>query len=392
MKLYIITSSSFPSGMADTKRLICYAKAVLEEGIDCEVLVYKRYSGFGEIQPKSNFEGINYRYVGGKSERGNNRFLSRFYDIVDRCSLYWFLKRNLKSGDVVLCYGSLYTSLIIDLVHSKKAKFVESLTEYPFLFDENSRFRAYYKSFVQGSLFPKFDGVLPISDELIRYSKQYIRKNCKICKIPILVEYENYELEDKSSSSNCKYIFHAGSLLESKDGILGMIEAFGKVCKTSLSDIKFISTGSIEKSPHSDEIKHLIDTYNLKDKITFTGFISTEMYQKYLQGASLVIINKYRTLQNQYCFSTKLSEYMAAGKAIIITNVGEAMNWLHSGEDAIIIEPEDSTLLARTIEKVLCSPEDYRHLGYNAQRTCKSSFDYRVYGKIMVDFFNTLYE
>lgn len=63
----------------------------------------------------------------------------------------------------------------------------------------------------------------------------------------------------------------------------------------------------------------------------FTGYLSHEDLKDYLSKASMVIINKYRNQQNEHCFSTKLGEYLAAAKPVIITNVGEAMNWLENG-------------------------------------------------------------
>lgn len=387
MKVFIITTSTFPYGMADTNRIKCYAKAIIEQNVDCEVVVYKRNSGFSNTIPFDVYEGIPYRYVGGVSIRNKCAIKSRLYDITDRVNLYLYLKKNTKKGDVVFCYGSLYSSFLINMVHLKGGVFVENLTEYPFLFVKESIFRRFYQRIVLNKLFPCFDGVVAISDELEEYAKKFVSSKCKFIKVPILVEFSNYMIEDTSSSQATKYIFHAGSLLESKDGILGMLSAFGLAKKDSKKSSKFISTGTIDKSPHASSIKKIISQYGIEKDVIFTGYLSNEEYHNYLQGASLVIINKYNTMQNKYCFSTKLSEYMAAGKPIIITKVGEAMNWVTDGKDVLIVEPEDTHKLAITINRMLDNDDLRKKLGETARETCKESFDYKAYGSSLVHFF-----
>ena len=104
----------------------------------------------------------------------------------------------------------------------------------------------------------------------------------------------------------------------------------------------------------------------------------------------MVIINKYRTQQNKYCFSTKLGEYLAAAKPVVITNVGEAMNWLENGNSAYIIEAEDTNALADAIVHVFTHSEESKQIGIAGQQVCRQCFDYRNWSKPLVDFFNQL--
>ena len=122
----------------------------------------------------------------------------------------------------------------------------------------------------------------------------------------------------------------------------------------------------------------------------FTGYISDEELKENLSKASLVIINKYPNQQNTYCFSTKLGEYLAAGKPVIITNVGEAMNWLKDGESAYIVEPNDTDSLAKAIVDAFNNSEKRKMIGINGQKICKECFDYRNYGAKLQHFFNSI--
>lgn len=387
MKVFIITTSTFPNGMADTNRIKCYSKAILSKNIECEIVIYKRNKGFDNSSSEGIADGIRYRYVGGNSIRSSFILISRFFDVWDRVLLSFYLMCHSHSNDVVFCYGSLYTPFLIDLMHLKKVKFVANLTEYPFLYSKRSTWKRIYELITLKLLFPRYDGIIAISDELVTFAKKFCSKQCVIIKIPILVEFVKYNRVDISFDKIDKYIFHAGSLHEGKDGILGMIEAFGKYKNSSATQVKFISTGKIEISPHAKQISDLIKLYNLKDDIIFKGYLKDDEYQRYLQGASLVIINKIRSVQNKYCFSTKLGEYMAAEKAIIITNVGEAMNWVHDREDVFVVDSANTDILANAIRDVLNDDETRRRVSKQARVSCLRMFDYKQYGDPIINFF-----
>lgn len=395
MHIYIVTREPFPEGMAAVKRIVCLAKAYIVAGLDCKVIVFRPGSADANYPAKGLFEGIPYEYIGGSSKRKNGFLLSKIQAFYHTVSLLWFLISRLKSDDVVFGYlysGNRLRKEIIKLVHRKNACFIADLCEYPFITGPETKQKINDRNYELKRLMPLYDGVVAISDPLMSLAKEHCSPHCVVIKVPILVEFDKYDVPDISDKSEIPYIFHSGTLYEQKDGIIGMIEAFGKSLKIFTKPVNFIMTGYKEKSPHHEQIDILIAQYDLKDYIHFTGYLTEEELQKKLAGASLVIINKYQTLQNVYCFSTKLGEYMAAGKPMIITRVGEAMNWLNDGVDAYIVEPENINQLAEAIVFMLNDGNRRRKIGENARLKCHESFDYHVYSKPLADMINVIKE
>lgn len=396
MIIYIITKQSFPNGMAGTNRILCYAKAIISQGISCKVLIFTRTEIHSKkprnIEGKGRFDGIDFEYVGGTPIRSSNLFIRRANDVLDKIRLKKYLSKNLTEDDVVFgfCSEVNFINSIIKIVHNKKAKYVKELCELPFGTGKETIESIKQRDSVLKSQYPLCDGIIAISDSLVELAKQYASKKCHVIKVPILVDFDKYYLEDFSSKAEIPYIFHSGTLYEQKDGILGMLEAFGKACSQIEIPIKFISTGNIINSPHKDQIKQIIQQYHLEDKVLFTGYLSKEQLKDYLSKASLTIINKYPNQQNTYCFSTKLGEYLAAGKPVIITKVGEAMNWLKDGDSAFIIEPNDTDLLAKTIVEAFNDSEKRERISRNGQNVCRESFDYIQYGNRLKLFFSEL--
>lgn len=394
MKVYIITREPFPNGMAATNRIKCYAKALIQEGVQCKVLIFIRTENKGtiikNIEGKGVFEGIPFQYIGGTPIRKSNVFIRKMDDYLDRLRLAIYLKRNLREGDIVLCYCGVFVFFInwlIGIIHSKKAKFIKDVCELPYGTSKENKSNIRKRNIMLRKQFPKCNGFISISDALKDLVDKYKSPSAKNIKIPIMVDFEKYSLEDRSNQAAIPYIFHSGTLYEQKDGILGMIEAFGKVCQMYDKPLNFISTGFINKSPHAKDIRGLIHRYKLADKIYFTGYLSVDELQEYLSKASLVIINKYDTQQNKYCFSTKLAEYLAAEKTIILTNVGEAMCWLRDQESAYIVEPKNLGQLSNKIIYALENKEKSKLIAQRGKQVCMNYFDYKQYGRKLINFF-----
>lgn len=398
MKVYMIIQEPFPNGMAATNRIKSYVKAFQYAGVESRILILSRteyVDNVKNVDISGSYDGIPFQYMGDTTIRSRNLIVRKWNDFRDKNRLKQYLKENLVSGDIVFAYCGREIGFIDDLIkitHRCNAKFVRDLCELPFGTGKESLKAVVMRRYTLNIQFPKIDGFIPISESLKTLTAKYITAgNGKQLKVPIMVDFKKFDMDDASDMSEIPYIFHSGTLYEQKDGILGMIEGFGLACQQIAHPIQFILTGSVENSPHAKEISLLIEKYKLQDKVLFTGYLSNEDLKQYLAKASLVIINKYRTQQNEYCFSTKLGEYLAATKPLIITNVGEAVNWLKNQESAYIIDPEDTNELARAIKNAFDDPEMRKCIAKNGKELCKKSFDYRVWGKAMVEFFESLY-
>lgn len=396
MKVYIITKEPFPNGMAATNRIMCYAKAIISQGVDCEVLIYSRTEIPGNVknkEAKGNYEGIPFRYIGRTALRKRNELLNKFNALFDRIRICSYLKKNLEKDDMVIGYNNhdlFFVNGLIQVVHNCKAKYIRELCELPFGTGSETEASIRKQNWIYKHQFPKCDGYIAISDALVEIANKHKSTTARVIKTPILVDYEKYKLDDNSQNVDMPYIFHSGTLTEQKDGFLGMVEAFGLASQELKKRIKFVSTGSIEKVSEKEQLIQLIERFGIKDKVEFTGYLSEKELKGYLAGASLTIINKYDTQQNHYCFSTKLGEYLAAGKPVIITNVGEATNWLTDKENALIVEAGNVKSLADAIVNMFSCEDKRLQIGEAGRELCKNSFSYLSQAKILVDFLRNI--
>ena len=88
--------------------------------------------------------------------------------------------------------------------------------------------------------------------------------------------------------------------------------------------------------------------------------------------------------------ATKLGEYLAAARPVVITDVGEAMNWLEDGKTAYVTPHGDTRALSDAIVKVLSDPEGRERIGLNGRDLALASFDCMAWSKPLSDFISSL--
>lgn len=395
MKVYIVTKEGFPNGMAATNRIKCYARAIHEGGLECEVVVCGSTEVSGRprnTEAVGEYEGVPFRYIGGTTMDYRPkpiRLLSQYIKLLQTES---YLKSHLNKGDVVLLYlGQRVKQVLrfIRIIKKKGAFSVLDLCEYPYG-TKNSTKANHLRKLVFEEAFPHANGIISISDSLYELAKSKTPPSCRHIKIPIMVEYEHYSIEKKDATSPVPYIFHAGTLSEQKDGVLGMIEAFGIAKKELQLPVKYYLTGSLDSSPEASKIRDLIEKYKLGESVEFIGYLFRDQVKEYLKGASLVISNRPKSLQDYYGFSTKVGEYLASGTPFITTRWGEVVNWVDS-ESAYIVEPENVKELAEAIVKVFRNPHDAEQIGIKGQEICKKCFDFRNWSTTLASFVKSLH-
>lgn len=396
MKVFLVTGEAFPNGMAATNRVKCFARALNDGGLTCEVVLFQRTELPGQVRNQEStgvVEGVPFCYAGGATLRHKIKYFRPIIDVYDRLKTQQYLKRNITKGDVLFLFMGGHVKQMLrfmKIAHNKGAFCVRDLCELPYGTGAETEHAIRMRKITIEQQFPKLDGIISISDALLNLAKTYTLPACKHIKVPIMVEYEHYGIEDKPVAPEVPYIFHAGTLYQQKDGILGMIEAFGMAKQRLHKPINYILTGNINSSSHPEEFQHLIDKYQIADSLEFVGYLNRDQIKEYLTRASLVISNRPKSKQDYYGFSTKVGEYLASGTPLLMTNWGEAVNWLEDGKSAIITEPEDTEALADAIVRVFEKPDENRKIGFAGQEVCRNSFDYRNWSKPLVEFMNQL--
>lgn len=394
MKIIIISRQYYPYGMASVNRLHCYTQGYVELGFETRVIIPEATIPYSERKNTKNkkaegyYKGTYFKYMSGTPIRNKIKWKRPFLDIISRLKTILYTIKECNQETVLYIWGGgiIWCPIMQICGHLKGSKVYIELNELPYGTGlENWKTRL-FRYFMLNNIFPYFDGFITISESLKQLVEQHNHKyNCTL-KVPILVNTDTTSNNAKNINIDTPFIFHSGSLYEQKDGIVKMLTAFA-IAKQEIRNLKFYLTGKLEQTRDEKKIKATISQYNIEKDVVFLGYLDNDTLHSYQKSCTLMIIYKYDTLQNKYCFSTKLGEYLTFAKPIILTNIGEATYYMKDRENAFIIDWEDTKKIADCIIEIINNPQLATKIGIAGRETCRKEFNYLIHAKKMIEFY-----
>lgn len=394
MKILIVSRQLYPYGMASVNRVHSYTQGFTKLGIETRVIIPEATIPFSEKDTTRNnkdegfYNGVYFKYMSGTTIRHKNKLKRLIQDITSRIKTINYLLKESDNKTIIYVWGGgiIWCPMVILCGHYKKAMICTELNELPYgTGKENFRTRICRKIMLS-LIFPKFDGFIAISESLKQLIELYNKKKNATLKVPILVDTNINNINVPLISHNHPFIFHSGTLSEQKDGIVKMLTAFA-LARNEVKDLEFYLTGDPEKSRDSKRIQETLVKYNIERYVHFLGYISNEQLRSYQKSCNLMIIYKYDTLQNKYCFSTKLGEYLAFEKPVIHTNIGEAQNYIKDKINAFVVDWKDTKGIADQIVQIIKNPSLAKEVGLKGKETCEKEFNYLIHAQRMINFF-----
>jgi glycosyltransferase involved in cell wall biosynthesis len=123
-------------------------------------------------------------------------------------------------------------------------------------------------------------------------------------------------------------------------------------------------------------LRALANSLHLGTSIIFAGWIEHGQVPAYLAAANVAIYPYRDTLINRAKCSIKILEYMAMGKAIVTSRVGQNLEYLEHSKSGILVEPGNVQEFAHGMLAALSDPGFAAQLGQAARRRVAHHFDW----------------
>ncbi len=395
MRLAVLYGSTYPEGMAMSKRLHLYSKGLFELDTKVTIIMQRPHSSTNDIyHAKTHYQkdGVKFYYIQA-GRKSLNPLQVRIVNIIDNFSYCFHAFRTKGEFDIFWLIGFSWfgSFLVASALKLGKKKILIEVNENPYSdFGNKSDFKiikAFQRWLMLNIVYKLFDGFVVISETLKELVCKYKKRNASVIKVPILIDSGRKLNKIKTPDP---YIFHAGTLNEKKDGILPVFEGVGKAFSDFNGPFEFILSNN---STHPDTLKKInliISKYNIKDRVKFHNYLGETELQMLMDNSSLAIVNRPDNNQNKYNFSTKLGEYMSKGIPLITTKVGEMGKYLFDNENCLVISPDDSDEIALKIKEIYQNPELAQKIGAAGRLTAVQNFDFRVHALRLHNFINSI--
>lgn len=194
----------------------------------------------------------------------------------------------------------------------------------------------------------------------------------KVLYIPVTMDIEKYPIKSHPTKI-ANRIFYGGSFGK-KDGLESLILAFEEVCEL-YPDVKLILTGKGENKADFEHIMDLIKGSIYNSRIDYKGFLSSDEYHKTLNSCDIFCVIRDDSDAANSGFPSKLAEFLATGRAVIVSRVGDVPNFLRDKENALLIQPGSIEDLVKSIKFLLDNPNQIDQIGKKGREVALKAFN-----------------
>ncbi|PID27533.1 MAG: hypothetical protein CSB55_08640 [Candidatus Cloacimonadota bacterium] len=390
LKLVVIGNLHYPQGAASTNRIHAYLKGIKQNGFDslviCTGIPFREKVNF---EASGSYEGINYLYSSGNHYR-DSRFIMRN---LNKIFAFWKsiiilvkLKKNNKNF-AILEYSTSFIDEVVLFIICKwlKIPVIRESNELPDVIIYNRK--NIIEKFISLVVRPKlYDGVIVISKFLEVFFADKIRKNAKSLFIPILVDFDRFNCILEESEE--KYIAYCGFMGGNKDGVDFLIKSYAK-SQLYKQNIKLYLIGY---GPEEDikRLKKISENFLISDYVNFIGKVDRDDMPKYLKNSVALVLARPNSKQAEAGFPTKLGEYLATGKPVIVTDVGEISSFLKDNESAFIAVPNNIDDFSDKLIKMNDNYSKSLLIGEAGKKTALNNFQINSNSKKLLEFIENI--
>ncbi len=362
--LHIYRDEYYPN-TATLNRLLAFIKGFSEIGITTNVYFLRP----NEKREKVNtvYPNVTFHYLWEKKKFHDNKYLQYGQQIL------WVLSSLMKrkKKDNIILFGSNEFLFFFSLFRNLNIYY--EVTEHPSLWmiGKSLHIKLMFKLYYCG--IRKLKGIFVISSPLKEF---YISKGVSasvIHTVNMIVDtsrFENLKREDNID----RYIAYCGSIVNKKDGVDDLIEAFNIVSQ-KVYDVKLLLMGIYNYKADEEKNNSLINKYSLQKRIIHCGEVSVLEMPQLLKNASALVLARPDNLQAKNGFPTKLGEYLLTSNPVVVTRVGDISLFLKDGESAYIAEPDNIENIADKIYLAL-TDKNASLIGKNGLEVAIEHFNY----------------
>lgn len=395
LNIVVLTNSNFPVGFASTNRLVSYCRGIVELGHIVKVIVLCPHEKENEPvlnkEVSGTYKGIEYQYASQSTIWPANS-LKRAMTVISGLfiSLALVIKTNKKNKiDFFFFAGGssrfMYLIPFYFLSRLFGIRIVREKNEYPAFELKKDKYSSFYKFFAKQYLFKFYDGMLLMTFPLLDYFKSITRKNSKLEIIPMTVEPDRFICSGSIQKISGKYLAYTGTICSDKDGIDILIKAFSAIAE-NYKDINLVLIGDTSNQYEFKKILELVDNVSLSDRIIFTGQLHRDSIPDYICNATALVLSRPDSLQARGGFPTKLGEYLATGRPVIITKVGDIPVYFNDRINAFLAEPGDVKSFAGKINEVLSNLTEAEKVGIEGKKLTSRDFNYLFQAERIVEY------
>jgi glycosyltransferase involved in cell wall biosynthesis len=222
---------------------------------------------------------------------------------------------------------------------------------------------------MEASAFSGADLVYGVSQDVVRHTIAHGASPQRAQVLPNAVNRETFHSGGPKrgfENTTAPVIGFSGSL-KPWHGLEDLLQAYGQLQRQGL-DCQLLIAGD---GPMRGFIEGFAQGAGLSKDIFITGWLGHDLLPDYLRRMD-VAVAPYPALDPFYFSPLKVFEYMACGRAVVASRIGQIPEFVRHGETGLLFEPGNTQQLATQLAAVLTDGNLRHALGSRAENSMQS--------------------
>jgi glycosyltransferase involved in cell wall biosynthesis len=415
MEFLILEShDSFPEGKAAAAAIRLIGRGLVEAKANVTVLLPKpgrSAASTANLPHTGLYKGIRFEFTCGTATRSQN-FLNRRRDAVKGYLVLWLriIQKRMVCGRKGLCvylYGAAPFLCLPVLLLAKLFRFliIVELCEWKPAFTSATRLTrdgipnesVHPFARAMSNLYHRLrvwlaDGVLAISEDLERKAAAILPAPRKrnVLRHSILVDVNEAPVERlQPDLIKGTYVMWCGEVGGYFDSVVWLLRCYATASKR-VEGLKFALAGPISDALRLRLLGEISAAGVTENQVIMAGYVSRRDLWTLYSGAVALLAPLDNSERSRARFPWKIAEYLAAGRPVITSSVGEIPRYFTDGENALVARPDDEVDFISKIELAAKDPALADRIGAAGRDLALREFHYGAYGKTLLRFVHGL--
>lgn len=234
----------------------------------------------------------------------------------------------------------------------------------------------------------KYDGIALMTSTLMKHYKGFSNFKGKLLHLPMTVDLKRFnKTYGVPKGFEPPYIAFVGVMNDKKEGVSILINSFSTITQLYPKlKLYLIGAWNYDTPIHIDLIKKL----KLEGRVFYKGEYERDSIPSIISNAEVLVLPRPNSKQAQGGFPTKLGEYLATGKPVCATPVGELPLYLADNESVYFAEPDSVESFSNAIQRVLSDKTKSKSVGENGRHVAFTYFNKDKQSIKLYNFLKTL--
>lgn len=388
-RIVIITIADLPEGGGHTSRLKTLACCLA--GLGHSVRIWSKHV-LGQFPAyrlalRGRLDGVEFEVINGSLTRTFG-WRTWWMKLKSTALLASRLVRERRGVDIVWLNELSFHDMLPLMVLARcfRKKIIHSYEDEHFLLCTERRV-AWWQRLTTGWdyrladrwLAPRADAVVVIS----RYLRdKYTALGCRpVVLVPTIISCERWHCGPRLRRARLRFLY-SGSLAETY-AVAEIVEALGVLAAEGRDfEIRLIGMAQ-QHSAYEETVRRRARALGLADRVTFEQFLPLEEVRRRICEADVLLCIRKESWYGRSGLPTKLSEYLASGRLVVTSGVGDVGHYVRDGESALIVSSTRAEDIVGVLRRCLEGGADLDRIAAAGAEVARAHFDEKVVGRTL---------